>query len=178
MSILDLVTEDESLEPGDSVARADRREREVARRDGRDLPDDDIRSRVQQVAIRQQKFERYMARELVVDQVGLEVMDHLITIGSATPTELARRLDTSTAAMTLVLNRLEGAGHVRRDRHPSDGRKLVVTAAEASSDRAHELVLPIIDGVEDLVAGMDATERATVQAFLDRLLAIYDDATG
>ena len=119
-----------------------------------------------------------MARELAVDPVGLEVMDHLITIGSATPTELARRLDTSTAAMTLVLNRLEDAGHVRRDRHPSDGRKLVVTAADASSDRAYELVLPIIDGVEDLVAGLDATERATVQAFLDRLLAIYDDATG
>ena len=107
-------------------------DREAARRDGRPLPDDDIRARVQQVAVRQQKFERYLARELAVDAVGLEAMDHLITIGSATPTELARRLDISTAAMTLVLNRLEAAGHVRRERHPSDGRKLVVTAAEES----------------------------------------------
>ena len=172
------IDESEELSAAADVGRADRRDREAARRDGRPLPDDDIRARVQQVAVRQQKFERHLARELAVDPVGLEVMDHLITIGSATPTELARRLDTSTAAMTLVLNRLEDAGHVRRDRHPSDGRKLVVTAADASSDRAYELVLPIIDGVEALVAGLDATERATVQAFLDRLLTIYDDATG
>ncbi|ROP63453.1 MarR family winged helix-turn-helix transcriptional regulator [Curtobacterium sp. ZW137] len=141
------------------------------------MPEDDIRARVQQVAVRQQRFERHLARALDVDAMGLEAMDHLITSGPATPTELARRLEISTAAMTLVLNRLEGAGHVRRDRHPSDGRKLVVTAASSSSDRAYELVLPMIDGIEELVEGMDAAERATVQTFLDRLIRIYDDAT-
>lgn len=140
------------------------------------MPDDDIRARVQQVGVRQQRFERHLARALDVDPAGLEAMDHLISHGPSTPTELARRLEVSTAAMTLVLNRLETAGHVRRDRHPSDGRKLVVTAAEQSSDRAYDLVLPLIDGIEDAVAGMDATERATVQAFLDRLIGIYDDA--
>ncbi|MET3452868.1 MarR family transcriptional regulator [Curtobacterium sp. 1544] len=158
--------------------RDDRRDRESARRDGRPLPDDDIRSRVQQVAVRQQRFERHLARALEVDAMGLEAMDHLIATGPATPTELARRLEISTAAMTLVLNRLETAGHVRRDRHPSDGRKLVVTAAERSSDRAYDLVLPLIDGIEDLVDGMDADQRAAVETFLDRLIAIYDDATG
>jgi hypothetical protein len=38
-------------------------------------------------------------------------------------------------------------------------------------------VLPMIDGVEHLVDGMDETERAVVQGFLDRLIAVYDDAT-
>ncbi|WP_367882347.1 MarR family transcriptional regulator [Rathayibacter oskolensis] len=94
-----------------------------------------------------------------------------------TPTELARRLDISTAATTLVLNRLEAAGHVRRDRHPSDGRKLVVTASESSAALAQERVAPLIEGVEDLVASLDEEERATVLAFLDRLLAVYDAAT-
>ncbi|WKK73394.1 hypothetical protein Q0F99_06815 [Rathayibacter oskolensis] len=83
----------------------------------------------------------------------------------------------STAATTLVLNRLEAAGHVRRDRHPSDGRKLVVTASESSAALAQERVAPLIEGVEDLVASLDEEERATVLAFLDRLLAVYDAAT-
>ncbi|QSB23660.1 MarR family winged helix-turn-helix transcriptional regulator [Curtobacterium sp. 24E2] len=156
--------------------REDRRDREAARRDGRPLPDDDIRARVQQVGVRQQRFERHLARALDVDAAGLEAMDHLISHGQSTPTELARRLEISTAAMTLVLNRLESAGHVTRERHPSDGRKLVVTAAERSSDRAYDLVLPLIEGIEDVVAGMDDSERATVQTFLDRLIGIYDDA--
>lgn len=160
----------------DRRVRDDRRDREAARRDGRPLPDDDIRARVQQVGVRQQRFERHLARALDVDAAGLEAMDHLISHGQSTPTELARRLEISTAAMTLVLNRLESAGHVTRERHPSDGRKLVVTAAERSSDRAYDLVLPLIEGIEDVVAGMDATERAAVQAFLDRLIGIYDDA--
>ena len=174
---IDLVPHDEPTAPTDGRRdREDRRDREAARRDGRPLPDDDIRARVQQVGVRQQRFERHLARALDVDTAGLEAMDHLITHGRSTPTELARRLEISTAAMTLVLNRLESAGHVTRERHPSDGRKLVVTAAERSSDRAYDLVLPLIEGIEDVVADMDDNERATVQAFLDRLIGIYDDA--
>lgn len=105
-------------------------------------------------------------------------MDHLIATGPATPTELARRLGISTAATTLVLNRLEEAGHIRRDRHPSDGRKLIVTAAQGSADQAYERVLPMIEGVENLIDGMSAQERTAVQKFLDGLVAVYDQATG
>lgn len=155
----------------------DRLDRRQARRDGRPLPDGDIRARVQQISIRQQLFERRLAAALEVDAAGLEAMDHLMTTGPTTPTELANRLDISTAAMTLVLNRLEAAGHVRRDRHPSDGRKLVVTAAERSADLAYDRVRPLIDGIETLIAGLDETERRTVEGFLDGLLAAYDDAT-
>ncbi|WP_312180882.1 MarR family transcriptional regulator [Arthrobacter sp.] len=164
--------------PADASSRPDRRDREAARRDGRQLPEDDIRARIQQLTIRQQRFDRYLASELGVDAPGLEAMDHLIATGPATPTELARRLGISTAATTLVLNRLEEAGHIRRDRHPSDGRKLIVTAAQSSADRAYERVLPMIEGVEELIEGMSAQERTAVQEFLDRLVAVYDQATG
>lgn len=140
------------------------------------MPDDDIRARVQRISVRQQQFERRVADELAVDAPGLEAMDHLISTGPATPTELARKLGVSTAAMTLVLHRLEAAGHVRRDRHPHDGRKLVVTASDRSADRAHDLVLPLIEGIDEVVGDLDAAQRATVQAFLDRLIGVYDDA--
>ncbi|WP_244259326.1 MarR family transcriptional regulator [Rathayibacter sp. VKM Ac-2759] len=145
--------------------------------DTADSADHGIRTRVRQVTERQRDFERSLSRTLAVDPVGLGAMTHLLGAGPLTPTELARRLDISTAATTLVLNRLEAAGHVRRDRHPSDGRKLVVTASESSAALAQERVAPLIEGVEDLVASLDEGERATVLAFLDRLLAVYDAAT-
>ncbi|MCJ1709183.1 MarR family transcriptional regulator [Microbacterium sp. VKM Ac-2923] len=157
-------------------ARDDRRERERARRSEAPMGDDDIRARVQRVTLRQQQFERHVADVLAVDAPGLEAMDHLISTGAATPTELARRLGISTAAMTLVLHRLEKAGHIRRERHPHDGRKLVVTAVDRSRDRARDLVTPLIDGIERVVDEMDAAERATVQHFLDRLIGVYDHA--
>lgn len=156
------------------ASREDRRDRETARWSGGDLAADDLRARVQQVGVRQQRFERHVAGDLGVDAVGLMALDHLISAGWATPTELARRLEVSTAAMTLVLNRLEDQGHIRRDRHPSDGRKVVVTPSRASADRAHQLVLPLIEGVETLVGGLSDDDRATVQRFLDQLIAVYD----
>lgn len=47
---------------------------------------------------------------LQVDPAGLAVMDHLVHVGPTTPTDLARRLDASTAATTLVIDRLAAGG--------------------------------------------------------------------
>ena len=104
-------------------------------------------------------------------------MDYLISEGTSTPTELARRTGLSTAAMTLVLNRLEEAGHVHRDRHPSDGRKLVVTPDERSAHHAEQLVQPLIAGVESAIAALSPSERDTVESFLVAIIAAYDNAT-
>ena len=157
--------------------RTDRTERTAARRDGSDGAGGDLRAQVQQIAIRQQRFEQHLAAELDVDRAGLEAMDHLMTTGPTTPTELARRLGISTAATTLVLNRLESAGHLRRDPHPTDRRKLVVTASEESSDRAWGHVAPLIDSVEALIESLGESDRAVVEDFVRGLLAAYDDAT-
>lgn len=140
-------------------------------------PSDGIRGRVQAVTARQQRFERYLAAELGLDRPGLEAMDHLISAGPATPTELARRLEISTAAMSLVLNRLEAAGHVARDRHPSDRRKLVVTASDESARQAYARVRPLIDGVEAVIDAMAPADRTVVADFLERLVAVYDEVT-
>lgn len=146
------------------------------RHDGQ-VADGDIRARVQQLTMRQQAFERAIARRLSIDTHGLEAMDHLISAGSLTPTDLAHRLDISTAAMTLVLNRLEDSGHVRRERHPSDGRKLLVIPSEESARDAQQMVLPLIDGVEVLIASMNENEQAIASHFLDELIRIYDTTT-
>jgi DNA-binding MarR family transcriptional regulator len=161
----------------DAPPRADRQERTAAYRSEQVLRAEDLRARLQQLSVRQQRFEKFLAEDLHVDHPGLETMQHLISSGSTTPSELARKIGLSTAAMSLVLNRLEAAGHITRERHPSDRRKLVVTAAQMSTDQAYERVLPMIEGVEALVASLSPDERNTIESFLDRLLAIYDDAT-
>ncbi|WP_285727026.1 MarR family winged helix-turn-helix transcriptional regulator [Psychromicrobium xiongbiense] len=142
-----------------------------------DIADGDIRARVQQLTLRQQRFERSIAKRLEVDGHGLEALDHLIATGPLTPTDLAHRLGVSTAAMTLVLNRLEDSGHVRRERHPSDGRKLLVIASEGSSDQAQQMVLPLVEGVEEIIASMSEQERAATAGFLDELIRLYDQTT-
>ncbi|MCJ1695649.1 MarR family winged helix-turn-helix transcriptional regulator [Rathayibacter sp. Leaf248] len=155
----------------------DREDRTAARRDGRAIPAGDLRAYVQQIAVRQQRFERYLGTELNVDRAGLEAMDHLLSVGPATPTELAHQLGISTATMTLVLNRLEAAGHVTRDRHPSDRRKMIVTASSETAARAYGHVAPLIEGVEGVIESLTDPERTIIEAFLTRLIATYDSVT-
>ncbi|MYS86171.1 MarR family winged helix-turn-helix transcriptional regulator [Embleya scabrispora] len=137
---------------------------------------DDIRDRLRTLTLRQQRFERYLGREMRVDAAGLAVMDHLVANGPATPTDLARRLDASTAATTLVIDRLVAGGHASRAPHPTDRRKVVVSPAEDWEASAFEHVSPIVRGVNEAVESLSEQERATVAAFLDRVVKAYDDA--
>ncbi|MGY4858825.1 MarR family winged helix-turn-helix transcriptional regulator [Cryobacterium sp. AP23] len=150
--------------------------RAASRRDGRPLEEGDLRARVQRLGLQHQAFRRFLADQIAVDEMGLEVMDHLMSSGPSNPTALARELDISTAAMSLVLQRLEAAGHVRRERHPTDGRRQVVTAADASIKRAYSYVLPMATGIDQLVATMNDEERRVASAFLDGVIAAYESA--
>lgn len=163
---------------GDMDVKRDAPSYEPSRRhDEESIDESDIRGRVQQLTMRQQRFERSIAKQLELDAAGLEVLDHLISRGPNTPTELAHRVEISTAAMTLVLNRLEDRGHVRRERHPSDGRKLIVTASDDAATEAENLVAPLIREVEAQIAAMSDADRATVATFLDDLIRAYDRST-
>lgn len=150
-------------------------ERARERLDGTPLRDHDLRSRLQQLGIRHRHLEKQLAGALRTDVSGLEVMDHLIALGPTTPSTLASRLGTSTAAMSLVLNRLEQAGHISRERHPDDGRKLVVTAVEASTEQAWELISPQTRAIDALIARYTPEQQDLVEGFLDAVLALYDD---
>lgn len=136
-----------------------------------------IRNELRNLTRRQQRFERYLGRQMHVDQAGLAVMDHLVSAGPATPSELARELTTSTAAMTLVIDRLADGGHVSRQPHPSDRRKVLVTPAEHWEEAAFEHVEPLVVGIGEIAESMTAQEQATVAAFLERAVAAYDRAT-
>lgn len=136
-----------------------------------------IRERLRNLTLRQQRFERYLSRRLHVDAAGLAVMDHLVNVGPTTPTDLARRLEASTAATTLVIDRLVAGGHATREPHPTDRRKVMVTPAEHWGATAYEHVAPVIEGVTDAAAELSPREQAVVAAFLERIVGVYDDAT-
>ncbi len=139
-------------------------------------PDQTIADQLDEVIQQQQQFQRHLARSLKVDAVGREAMEHLMRTGEvATPSELSRELGVSTAAMTLVLDRLEAAGHVTRGPHPTDRRKVLVSPAPGSVRLANDLVGPLISATEDLVSSLNPRDQTVVSSFLTEMLRIYDD---
>lgn len=118
-------------------------------------------------------FERRLGTVLTVNQTDLTAMEHLIQDGPLTPSELATRLKVSTAASTLVVDRLVALGHAERHPHERDRRKIVVVPARASVDRTVQELLPVILGVAAIVDDMSEEDRAVVSTFLDRVASVY-----
>jgi DNA-binding MarR family transcriptional regulator len=136
-------------------------------------PSGGIGVRLHEIVMLSRAFERHVGKALEVNATDLAAMEHLMQEGPLTPSELSRRLDISTAATTLVVDRLVALGHAQRHPHASDRRKVVVVPAPASVMRAVDELTPVIGGVAALVQDLSAAERSVVEAFLARVVDVY-----
>ena len=92
--------------------------------------------------------------------------------GGLGPSDLARRLHMTTGATTTLLDRLEARGHVERERHPSDRRKVIVHVTPHARDEVLQHVRPMTAEIMALAEGLTEDQRQTVGAFLDEVAAI------
>ena len=79
---------------------------------------------------------------------------------------LARRLHVQPSAATSVLDRLEVAGHVRREPHPSDRRRTVVRMQPQALAVAQEFFVPLADRMHAGAEAFTAAELETAVRFL------------
>ncbi|HWH26684.1 MAG TPA: MarR family transcriptional regulator [Pseudolysinimonas sp.] len=74
-------------------------------------------------------FQDAVARAGGINSTDMQAVSLLMREGPATPGELAERTGlTSGGAITAVIDRLERAGYVRRERDSGDRRRVIVTA--------------------------------------------------
>jgi DNA-binding MarR family transcriptional regulator len=120
-----------------------------------------------------QRFEKRLGASLSVNTTDLSAMEHLMQGGPMTPSELASRLEMSTAATTHVIDRLVAVGHVERRPHPVDRRKIVVIPSPASVARAFEELAPMIAGVGAAADAYAPHEQAVIAEFLRSVIDLY-----
>src|SRR5205807_3053625 len=104
----------------------------------------------------------------------MQVMDILESTGPTTAGQLADLTGLTTGAITGMLNRLEEAGLVRRERDPNDGRRVIVRL-ERGKDEMHKIG-PIFDSLgkawEEMAAHYDDEQRAFLLEFLKQSNAL------
>jgi DNA-binding MarR family transcriptional regulator len=120
-------------------------------------------------------FESKVSSELSVNRRDFDAMQHLIASGPLSPSEIARRLDVSTAAATIIVDRLTAVGHVTREPHPTDRRGIMVVPTPASVAAAMGRILPLIMGVDQALDDFDTTEQAAITAYLRRVVQLYQE---
>ena len=118
-------------------------------------------------------FEAHLGQALSVNPTDLAAMEHLIQDAPLTPTELARRLGLTTAAMTTSIDRLTAVGHVTRAPNPADRRGILVVPAAASVGRAMGMLLPMIMGVDRVLDSYDEAQREVIASYLRQVVGVY-----
>ncbi|MFB3977927.1 MarR family winged helix-turn-helix transcriptional regulator [Microbacterium proteolyticum] len=86
-----------------------------------------------------------------------------------TPADLARHLGVSTASITALLDRLERSDHVRRERHPTDRRKVLVRRTAQTEDEMRDTLGTLHARMMAATRGMSETDADAVTAFLNRM---------
>jgi DNA-binding MarR family transcriptional regulator len=119
------------------------------------------------------EFQTHFAAQLGVNPTDLSAMSHLIESGSLGPTELARRLKLTTAAITTSIDRLTALGHVTRIPNPNDGRGVVVVANPDSIAAAMRTLMPMVQGIDEVLSDFTEAEKDTIADYLQKVVATY-----
>ena len=122
------------------------------------------------------EFETYMGNELTVNQTDLAAMQHLIMEGPMSPTQLARKLNLTTAATTVVADRLTKVGHVTRAPHPTDRRGIIIQPAPESVAKAMGTLMPMIMGIDRVITEFTEPEQRVITAYLRRVVDVYRES--
>jgi len=110
-----------------------------------------------------------VARHMDMTPAELLALAHLAVDEALSPGDLARRLRMRSGAITALLDRLTEHGHIEREPHPSDRRRLLVRLTGAGRKEAIRHLGPMIRDVVALVARLPEADRATVGRFIDDL---------
>jgi DNA-binding MarR family transcriptional regulator len=95
---------------------------------------------------------------------------HVYENGPQTITQLAAGMGVSQGWASRVVDEMDRAGYVERDRDPDDRRVVRVRLVPAAIERVEIAYRWRGDSVEDALEGMSSAERAAVTTFLQRFV--------
>ncbi len=110
-----------------------------------------------------------MARRMGVNVSDMTAILWLSEHGPVGGAELARRLGISTAATTVLVDRLERAGHVERVRDTVDRRRVTLTETAEARAAALRAWLPAIQEIDEVSRSLSESERLFARDLLRRL---------
>jgi DNA-binding MarR family transcriptional regulator len=121
-----------------------------------------------------------LERELAAVGMPLSWYDVLLELNAAPDrrlrmTELGARAVLSRERVSRVVDELERAGLVRRERNPDDGRSLLAVVTDTGRERLRAAAPTYLDGIERFFGvHLRAAEARTVAAALSRVLAAHE----
>src|SRR5947207_13601894 len=117
-------------------------------------------------------LERLATRSIESSEVGLSdfaIMEMLLHKGPQPVNEIGRRVELTSGAITVAVDRLESRGLVTREAHASDRRARIVRLTRAGEEEAAKIFAGHKAAMDLAASGLSKTERATLIELLKKL---------
>lgn len=93
-----------------------------------------------------------------------------------TPGRLGEELRLSSPATTALIDRLDRAGHVHRERNPRDRRQVSLAMTDSAQSTGGAMFAPLAREIGAVIAGHTEDELAVVTRFLEEAVAATERA--
>ncbi|HEX9065657.1 MAG TPA: MarR family transcriptional regulator [Streptosporangiaceae bacterium] len=114
-----------------------------------------------------------LARRLHVGVNDVAALDQLVFATEPLgPVELGNRLGMRSASATALADRLEQAGHVRRQPHPTDRRRQTLAPTDHAIAEVVAALRPLIDRLNAAAAELSPDQATATAAFLRQAAGI------
>lgn len=121
--------------------------------------------------LRQNSGYAVMFHQLISDRLGLNPTDHkcldfLNRNGAVTAGRLAQLTGLTTGSITSVIDRLETAGYVIRDKDPKDRRRVVIKVVPEKVDKISPMFQLIFESTSEILTQYNEQETKLLLNFI------------
>ena len=133
-------------------------------------------ARLQRFGLARDQLRSALASGAGISPADLDALEHLEAAGPLTQRQLGDRLALTSGAITMLVDRLERGGWVRRCPHPTDRRSVLVELSPQAAERTPAALAGFHARITQLAAGVPEPHRQVIAGFLDEAAAAAAEA--
>ena len=121
---------------------------------------------LQRFGLERDRMRAALASDTGISATDLDALEHLEADGPLTQRQLGERLSLTSGAITMLVDRLEHAGWVRRRPHPTDRRYVLVELSEQALERTPAALAAYHARIRAIASKVPAGHRDAIRSFL------------